>query len=114
MSRALPLDEMKPGAPADAVTRTVLAVCEISNAKITLQLWEAFNKPYPVFPIPGHPVMRPELGFVRFVSALPVNLSSFSLCLSTRLAMGVPLDARRTDMAFVSLALPRPGTQPDG
>ena len=62
--RALPLDEMKPGASADAVTRTVMVVGEISNAEITLQLWEAFNKPYPVFPIPDHPVMHPEPGFV--------------------------------------------------
>ncbi|KAG2578237.1 hypothetical protein PVAP13_6NG185209 [Panicum virgatum] len=66
MARALPLDEMRLDALADAVARTVLAVGEISDAEITLRLREAFNKPYPVFPIPSHPVMRPEVGFVRF------------------------------------------------
>jgi len=81
----------------------VLAVSKISDAEITLWLREAFDKPYPVFPIPDHPVMHPEPGFVRFVSALPSNLPSFSFCLSTRLAVGVPLDARRMDMAFSSL-----------
>jgi hypothetical protein len=94
---------MKPGAPADAVAWMVLVVSEISDAKITLRLREAFDKPYPVLPIPDHPVMHPEPVFVRFISALPSNLPSFSFCLSIRLAVGISPDARRMDMAFASL-----------
>ncbi|KAG2537488.1 hypothetical protein PVAP13_9NG300773 [Panicum virgatum] len=66
MARALALDEMRPDAPVEAVARTVMAVGEISDAEVTQRLREAFDKPYPVFPVPGHPAMRPELGFARF------------------------------------------------
>ena len=60
MVRALALDVMRPDVPTDAVARTVLAASEIRDAEITLRLREAFDKPYPVFPIPGHPAMRLE------------------------------------------------------
>ena len=78
MVRALALDEMTPDAPPDEVARTVVATGEIGDTEITQRLREAFDRTYPVLPVPGHPVMRPEPRFVQFVSALSLD-SHFSL-----------------------------------
>ena len=74
MARALPLDEMKPGAPANAVARTVLAVGEISDAEITQWLREAFDKPR--VPRPGSFGDAPGAG-VRLIRKCSSLESSF-------------------------------------
>jgi len=105
---------MRCGPTVEAVAQTVMAVGEISDAEVTQRLREVFDKPYPVFPIPGHPAMRPELGFVRFVSALPLGLPFFLFCSSNLLAVGLPPDARRTDTASASPVPLRLGMRPGG
>ena len=75
MARALPLYQMVPEAsfegtvlvdealPYSEVAQCIKEVMEPSkdNAGVVLDF---------VYPVPGHPPMRPELGFVDFVSSL--------------------------------------------
>ena len=69
ISQTLALDEIKPDASPDEITEMVLATGEIDDAEISQWHRETFEKPFPMFPIPGHPVMRPKMGFILFVSA---------------------------------------------
>ena len=61
---------MGPGASSEAIARTVLATGEVSDAEIQQRLKEDFEKPFLKYADPGHPVMRPEDGFVGLVSIL--------------------------------------------
>ena len=75
MAHVLPLHQMAPGAsfegmvlvdealPPSEVARHIKEAMEPSNdtAGVVLDF---------VFPVPGHPPIRPELGFIDFVSFL--------------------------------------------
>jgi len=58
---------MGPGALSEAIARTVLATGEVSDAEIQQRLKEDFVKPFLEYADLGHPVMRPEAGFIQFV-----------------------------------------------
>ena len=73
MMRALPLYAMAPEASFD---ETTLAKGALSNSEITQCIKEAMEPSWDdadtpldfVYPMPGHPPMRPEPGHVIFVS----------------------------------------------
>ena len=73
MTRVLPLYAMAPEAPFDG---TALAEGTLPNSKITQRIKEVMEPLRDdagaaldfVYPMPGHPPMRPEPGYVVFVS----------------------------------------------
>ena len=79
MRHALPLHMMAPGASLDG---TALAEGALSPFKVVQRIKEAMEPPRDdagavldfVYPVPGHPPMRPKLGYIVFVCFL-------SLCL---------------------------------
>ena len=79
MSHALPLYLMAPGASLDGTT---LVDGALSPSKVVQRIKEAMEPPWDdtgaildfVYPVPGHPPMRPEPGYIDFVG-------SFSSCL---------------------------------
>ena len=79
MRRALPLHMMAPGVSLDGTT---LAEGALSPSEVAQQIKEAMEPSRNdasaildfVYPVPGHPPMRPEPGYISFVSSL-------SLCL---------------------------------
>ena len=64
---ALPLFRMM---PVVELGGTVLAQGPLRNSEIVQRIKEATDESNAVFPILGHPVMRPESGFIE----LPVDL----------------------------------------
>ena len=79
MRRALPLHMMALEASLDGM---VLTEGALSSSKVAQRIKEAMEPSWDdtgavldfVYPVPGHPPMRPELGYIVFVSFL-------SLCL---------------------------------
>jgi len=87
MARALPLHQMVPGASFEG---TVLVDEALPPSEVAQRIKEAMESLKDttgaaldhVYPVPGHPPMRPELGFFEFVSLLSPR-SSFHLNLLT-------------------------------
>ena len=87
MARALPLHQMVPGASFEG---TVLVDEALPPSEVAQRIKEAMEPPKDtagaaldhVYPVPGHPPMRPEPGFFEFVSFLSPR-SSFHLIFST-------------------------------
>ncbi|RLN39335.1 uncharacterized protein C2845_PM01G05450 [Panicum miliaceum] len=75
MLRVRPLAEMVPNAPTAG---TVLATGGLSTSEIRQRVREALEDKDVVFPVPGHPPMRPDRGFVDLVSV------SCARCFSSR------------------------------
>jgi len=79
MRRALPLHMMVPGA---SLNETTLAEGALSPSEVVQRIKEAMEPPWDdagavldfVYPVPGHPPMRPKLGYIVFVCFI-------SLCL---------------------------------
>jgi hypothetical protein len=46
----------------------VLAQGLLQNLKIQECIWEALEEPDTIFPVEGHPTMRPDTGFINLVS----------------------------------------------
>jgi len=77
MARMLPLHLMVPGASLEG---TALAEEALPNSKIAQRIKEAMEPPRDdtgaiidfIYPVPGHPPMLPEPGFVKFIS-LPLS-----------------------------------------
>ena len=75
MRRALPLHMMVPGASLDG---TVFAEGALSPSEVAQRIKEAMEPLWDdagaildfVYPVPGHPPMWPELGYIVFVSIL--------------------------------------------
>ena len=75
MWRALPLHMMAPGASLDGTT---LAEGALSPSEVVQRIKEAMEPLKDnvgvvldfVYPVPGHPAMWPEPGFIDFVSSL--------------------------------------------
>jgi len=75
MRRTLPLHMM---APETSLDRTTLAEGALSPSEVAHRIKEAMEPPWDdagavidfVYPVPGHPPMRPELGYIVFVSFL--------------------------------------------
>ena len=73
MRRALPLHMMAPGVSLD---RTVVTEGALSPTEVAQRIKEAMEPPQHdavaildfVYPVPGHPPMRPEPGYIVFVS----------------------------------------------
>ena len=82
MRHALPLYAMSPEASFD---RTTLAVGALSHSEVTQRIKEAMEPLRDdvgaaldfIYPVPGHPPMRLELGYIIFVS--PLLLPSLQL-----------------------------------
>ena len=74
MRRALPLHMMAPGASLDG---TALADGALSPSEVVQRIKEAMELSKDtdgvvldfVYPVPGHPLMRPKPGFIDFVSS---------------------------------------------
>jgi len=83
MARALPLYRMVPG---ESFEGTVLVDEVLGPSEVAQRIKEAMEPSKDtsdsalehVYPVPGHPAMRPELGFFEFVS-FPSPCSSFHL-----------------------------------
>ena len=75
MTRALPLYVLVPEASFNG---TMLAEGTLHNSEIAQRIKEAMEPLREdagaaldfVYPVPGHPLMRPELGYIIFVSFL--------------------------------------------
>ena len=75
MRHALPLHMMAPGASLNGMALTEGA---LSPSKVAQRIKEAMEPPRDnagavldfVYPVPGHPPMWPELGYIVFVSIL--------------------------------------------
>ena len=75
MARALPLHQMVPGASFEG---TVLVDEALPPSEVAQRIKEAMEPSKDttgvvldhVYPVPGHPLMRPEPGFIDFVSFL--------------------------------------------
>ena len=75
MTRVLPLYEMAPEASFD---ETALAEGALPNTEIAQRIKEAMEPSWDnmgaplnfVYPVPGHPPMRPESGWIDFVSPI--------------------------------------------
>jgi hypothetical protein len=73
MARTLPLYRMVPGPPLEG---TMLAEGALPSAEIAQRIKEAMEAAWDiaraildfVYLVPGHPMMRPDTGFVEFVS----------------------------------------------
>ena len=79
MSRALPLYLMAPGASLEGMTLVDEALPPTEVAQRIKEAMEPSKDDAGIvldfmYPVPGHPPMRPELGYIDFVSSL-------SLCL---------------------------------
>ena len=67
MACALPLFVMM---PVVELSGTVLAQGSLCNSKIAQRIKGAMDKSDAVFPIPGHPVMWPDSGFIELPTCL--------------------------------------------
>ena len=75
MRRVLPLHMMVPGVSLDGMALTKGA---LSSFEVAQCIKEAMEPPWDdagavldfVYPVPGHPPMRPKLGYIVFVSFL--------------------------------------------
>ena len=67
MARALPLYGMTPGAQLDGM---VLAQGPLCDSEVTHRIKEATEESDAMFLILGHPVMRPDVGFVELSAGL--------------------------------------------
>jgi hypothetical protein len=81
MARALPLYRMAPGAPLEGM---VLTVGPLANFEIVRHIKDVTEPARDslgaildfVYPMSGHPLMRPDTGFVEIVS-IPLSPASF-------------------------------------
>ena len=93
MTRAIPLYVMAPEASFD---RTALAEGALPNSEIAQRIKEAMEPSRDdagtpldfVYPVPGHPLMRPEPGHVVFVSFPSSRLLLILILRGTGLAEG--------------------------
>ena len=84
MAHALPLHGMVPGVSFEG---TMLVDEALPPSEVAQRIKEAMEPLKDttgatldhVYPVPGHPPMRPEPGFLEFVSFFPVLLLSFEL-----------------------------------
>ena len=82
MARALPLHQMVPGASFEGM---VLIDEALPPSEVAQRIKEAMEPSKEtagatldhVYPVPGHPPMRPEPGFFEFVSFLSSRSSSY-------------------------------------
>ena len=75
MARALPLHQMVPGASHEGLVLVDEALPPSEVAQRIKEAMEPSNDTTGVildfvFPVPGHPPMRPEPGFIDFISSL--------------------------------------------
>ena len=79
MARVLPLHQMVPRAPLEGTTLVDEA---LPSSEVAQRIKEAMEPSKDttgvildfVFPVPGHPPMRPEPGYIDFVSSLSMCL----------------------------------------
>lgn len=84
MARTLPLHRMVPVAPLEGV---VVIEAMPDDDEIVRRIWDAMEPQKDsrgaiiefMFPVPGCPPMRPEPGFIEFVSLLFLSSRSFLL-----------------------------------
>ena len=67
MARILPLYGMTPDMQLVGMTLAQGLLC---NSEVTQRIKEATGEADAVFPIPGHPVMRPDMGFIELPAGL--------------------------------------------
>jgi hypothetical protein len=65
MARAFPLYGMAPGVRLEGTT---LAQVSSRHSEIEQRIQKVLDQPDAMFPVEGHPVMRPDIGFVDLVS----------------------------------------------